>query len=205
MMTPIAQQRVARSQAAATGRRFALLGMAIGLAQVVTATTTSLQRQGALITTQHELQAIAQAVFATSSNYNIGYPEPELIVTPLRVGVLGCIIGGILNWVVVYLAARSAGRAQRDRSAGRQAGNTTALLSWVAWMAWSVLGVVLGGNDGLLLTRDPYNSTSMPMQTLLIASIVVGRAVIFGGLWVLVALIFSTSGARSGARIRSGK
>jgi len=178
----------ARAYATRVGQQYGILAAAIAFVQVLISASTAQAHQVDLMVVLHS----AQQKFSTSID-TVG------VLTPMLIGMLSCVVGGIFSLTISYYAARDAARYSHELSTGRRAGVIASLLGSAAWLVLSVAAVFLTGTDGFLISYDRLSHFSIPQQAAGIALIVALRAIIIGLVTLLFVPLVANNGARKGA------
>lgn len=188
---PVQLSRAAnRPIANQVGTRFAQMSASFALAQVVVSMTTSAAHQGTL-------SALANLDPDPSRS---AYVPLDSLLPVVLTSLISLLVFGFINLFVSFFAARETAQRTGDPALGQRAGIITALIGTGAWVGLSIVGALISGTDGTLLTTTFFSNTSMLTQAIVIASITGLRAIILGGLFLLPAWLFSNLGAQNGAK-----
>ncbi len=172
------------------GWRYGLLNGAYGLLQVAIAGSTAAAYSGSLVTLLH------------ANDTGAGVVPLDGILPPALVAVISCLVGGIFSLGISYYAARNTAKLTGDVGLGQRAGMVAALLGVGFWTVLGILSALLTSTDGAFLTIDPFSHTGYGTQLIGIIFVVVVRALIIGGLSLLLAFLFATLGANAGKNRR---
>jgi hypothetical protein len=168
------------------GWSFGMLNAVVAFVQIVVSNTTASNYAGPLTA----LQSV--------NNTYAGVVPLEMLLPPLVVSVVSAVLGGIINLVFAYLAAKRAARATRDAALGQRAAIIAALVGMFAWAILAAIGPIIGGTDGFALVVNTFSKTPLNEQVSGIVFLATARALILGGLTLIPAWIFGVMGAQAG-------